>query len=241
MRKIGSGSMGRGDHVKSDAHHPRLFIEAKNRKSYAPVINCLAEAKKSRKGGIAALIFPQYPTPNNDMVIAVHSADLLELGYVDCVATSPYDFANRCYLCQSDRIRSEFKDLEDAEALAETEGKHISILTCKKPRSKGFVIVMRQRDLRTVCAWRLAGSQLVSDICFENDAMEHADFTPRKGYALSVAQPGANVGIQVIALLAQECFEELKHFDHQWQIPKKRKVNEREPETASAGGESEPG
>lgn len=222
MRKVGSGGMGRGDHVRSDAHHPEVFIEAKNKKVYGAVITTLQtvrkEARKTKRVGI--LLFPG----ESAETIAVHSDDLPSLG---CAAVhsarDPFEFARLCHVHIAPSLRKDFQDFTDAEDLARDEGRTFTVLVCKKPGTRGFVLVFRPRALRVITKWHIAGSNLINtvlagslrydELCAEITS-DMRNLIACDEYRIGHVSEGGWLGRYTQRLI---------DFDHHWQIPKKKR------------------
>ena len=211
MRKVGSGGMGRADHVRSDAHHPVIFIEAKNRKSYGAVAvaSKIARDEAAKSGRVGALLFPgQKP------IIAVHSSDLLKFAN-GMYGTNPYQIASRCYLYIAPHIRNSFRDLDDAEGLAAMEDMPMSVLVIKQPRMQGFLLVFRTAYLEEICRWRIAGMELVNRVATRAGRLEHVEEVPMDAiHFMEVDSSQPLIATRV---------DELERFQHHWHPPKLKK------------------
>ena len=201
MRKIGSGSQGRSDHVRSDTHHPEIFMEAKNRKSYAAVVNELLKRRSQRKDNeVVTLVF------RGDIeTLAVHSKDLTKLlspNYVWRQFSNP-------------KLRVDFKDYTDAKGLAALESKPHTLLACKKPRMHGFCFISERDSLLAIAKWSLAGTMLVNKIASDNNKPEHCVEVDGVDTELLKDPHRVNDVVEMMGKLMQ--------FTHHWQIPKERK------------------
>lgn len=198
MRKEGSGSQGRSDATRADAYHPDIFIEAKRRKTYTPIIQKHREVREACKktGEIAVLGL------DNNSVYVVHSSDLFRLAEAVRVSKEPNEMPNDIHLVEMPSAKSAaLKGLVQTEVMAANEGQSIALFVLKEYNCRGFLIVLRKNLIQEVTDWALAGIILIS----------------------WVKSLGASDTSEYCGPSIREKFETLKNFSHSWKIPKKRK------------------
>ena len=228
--------MGRADHVRSDAHHPVIFIEAKNKKVYAAVVDALTdvrkEAKKTDRAGV--LMFLGDPKqPPREPLLAIHSSDLIRVGmwaWKDIIE-SPFHLIRGCHASVCTSIRKDFKDWDDANELAKQEGRPITVLAFKKPNSAGFVLVLKTRSLIDVMCWHIAGQLLINEVAkAAGRDDQYADLSQYETYYVDRSMPGLDAWVA-------SHLGALRDFGHHWQPPKKKRKsgNERQTDETNTG------
>ena len=203
MRKEGSGSMGRGDHIKADIYHPALFVECKARKVYAPLVETvkLLRDEASKNGRVPILIL------GNGMV-AVHSSNLLHVAAV-LETSSPMKAVRLLEAGVNRRLRSSFDDYDEAVEMA-SEHSQIPLLAIRQPRKVGFVLLFHQDNLKEVAGWRAVGGQFVERVGGKGLTEAEKDLDGTLRTTIHEVWWHQKEGV-------------LSSFDHCWQLPKKRK------------------
>lgn len=144
--------MGRIDHTASDSEHPKLFIEAKRRKSYQPLCQYFYYKRKDYKNKVVIWTF-------KDLVM-VHSDDLLALSSCVQKKLTEKSFEHKSIInleAEPDnaRFRPSFKDYHHAAEQSLNEDK-IPVLVLKPYNLRGFFLILKKEDLYELANYRAA-------------------------------------------------------------------------------------
>lgn len=202
--------MGRSDHVRSDAHHPEIFIEVKNKKVYTAVVDHLKDVRKEAEkiGQVGFLNFPEQGT------VAAHSSDLVKMALSMTIPGEGILATYESVATEVPKLRKSFKDFADAQYLAEEEGQGITVLAFKKPKIHGFVLLAKMEQIVDITRWHVAGQYLINTIL--------------NGAGRDELRPDITEEMRMLYGLDSivvDYLQKLTKFKHHWQVPKRKKLN----------------